>query len=204
VNLKNSFLHPIFNGILFLLILWMAGLLLFARDVQNADNTISTTLLHADGIVVLTGGSERIPAGLNLLHNKVAPRLLISGVDPDVEPSIIIANHPAKAQLNCCITLGTLAQDTRGNAAEAAAWVKKFNIKSLIVVTANYHIRRSVLEFHQTMPDIPLTPFAVNPASAHVEKWWAHAGTASLLMEEYNKLLAAYIKAAVKRVMRVE
>lgn len=199
MNLKNSYLHPLLNGTLVLLLVWLGGLLLFASDAGSAGGIDPS--IRVDGIVVLTGGSERVPAGLDLLQAGFAPRLLISGVNRDIDPASLIGDHPAKAKLACCITLGFEAEDTRGNAREAATWVKKQGVKDLILVTASYHIRRSMVEFHLKMPEVRLIPYAVRPASAHLENWWAYPATASLLMEEYNKLLASYLKAALKKVL---
>lgn len=201
MNLKNSVLPPLFNGLFLFLLAWLAGLVIYSQDTMGLQYGGLDPNLKAGGIVVLTGGTERVPAGLDLLQNGFAPRLLISGVDPRTGPESIIQNHPVKAKMDCCITLGVFAEDTHGNAKEAAGWVKKHNLKSLIVVTSNYHMRRALLEFHQAMPDTPLHHVAVNPPTAHIGEWWAFPGTASLMMEEYNKLLLAFVKAALHSMM---
>lgn len=202
MQLKNSFLHPLFNGGILLLLLWLAGLIVFADDASHAGGIDPS--IRVNGIVVLTGGSERIPAGLDLLQAGFAPRLLISGVNKDNDAEKLLGDHPAKAKLSCCITLGTDAEDTRGNARETAAWVKKNAVTDLIVVTSGYHMRRALVEMRLKLPGVTFIPYAVRPANAHLEEWWAYPATASLLMEEYNKLLAAYLKAGLKKVMSSE
>ncbi|NDE90971.1 MAG: YdcF family protein [Alphaproteobacteria bacterium] len=199
--MKQSYLPPLFNGAFLLLLFWLAGFLVYAHDVVTMPGNGLNPNLHAGGIVVLTGGSERVPAGLDLLQNNFATRLLISGVDPRVDAEKLIQDHPAKARLECCITLGVFAEDTHGNAKEAAGWVKKYDLKSLIIITSNYHMRRAMMEFHQTLPDITLYHMAVNPQPARIDHWWEFPGTASLLMEEYNKLLLATLKASLHYLM---
>jgi uncharacterized SAM-binding protein YcdF (DUF218 family) len=45
---------------------WVAGFLWFVRDVESP----ATPAGKADGIVVLTGGAERIATGLHLLQHR--------------------------------------------------------------------------------------------------------------------------------------
>lgn len=201
MNLKQNFLAPLFNGFFFILLIWCAGFFLYTEDVLVMQAGGPDPSMRADGIVVLTGGSERLPAGLDLLQAGVAPRLLISGVDPRADGENLLQNHPAKSKLSCCITLGIFAEDTHGNAKEAAGWVSKFTMKKIVLVTSNYHMRRALLEFHQALPNTTVFRVSVNPPQAFIDEWWTHSGTASLLMEEYNKLLLAMVKAGLHNLM---
>ncbi len=198
LNLQHSFLPTLFNGLFVLLLAWLAGLVFYSHDVIAIQNEGLNINMKADGIVVLTGGADRVPAGLDLLQSGFAPRLLISGVDPRAGAERLIQNHPAKSKMECCITLGTYAEDTTGNAREAQGWVTKHSMKSLIVITSNYHMRRALLEFRQALPRTTLSHYAINPPQARIAQWWIYPGTASLMMEEYNKLLLALLKAALQ------
>ena len=44
------------------------------------------------------------------------------------------------------------------NAAETAAWMSRQGYTSLRIVTSNWHMPRSLLEFRETMPDVRLIP----------------------------------------------
>lgn len=204
MSIRQTYLAPIFNGIFLILLLWLVGFVLFTEDVLSMPSGVIDPDLKSDGIVVLTGGTERVPMGLDLLQSNVAPRLLISGVDPRANPTALIQNHAARSKMECCITLGVFAEDTHGNAKEAAGWVLKYKMKSIVMVTANYHMRRALLEFHQALPHTIVYHVSVNPAVAHIDEWWMHPGTAGMLMEEYNKYLLATIKAALHSVMATE
>ena len=89
------------------------------------------------------------------------------------------------------MVLGYSAGDTAGNARETAEWMAKEGFASLRLVTANYHMRRSLLEFRRVMPGIALIPHPVFPPNFKGEKWWRWPGTASLILSEYSKYLVA-------------
>jgi uncharacterized SAM-binding protein YcdF (DUF218 family) len=68
------------------------------------------------------------------------------------------------------------------------------NYHSLRLVTANYHMPRSLLLFHANLPDINIIPHPVSPESVHLSEWWKHPGTVDLLAMEYDKYLFAYFR----------
>ena len=120
----------------------------------------------AEGIVVLTGGSDRVATGIRLLEEGKGKRLLISGVHPSVtrEAILRIANRTG-SPISCCIDLDRLAPDTHGNADEAARWAGKNGFSSLIVVSSAYHLPRSMVEFRAAMPNVRLTAYPAVPES---------------------------------------
>ncbi|OYY04091.1 MAG: hypothetical protein B7Y73_05115, partial [Acidocella sp. 35-58-6] len=65
------------QGVLLFAGLWLAGFMVFVEVVAHAVPPL--LLPHADGIVVLTGGDDRVSAALGLLADRAAPLLLISG-----------------------------------------------------------------------------------------------------------------------------
>jgi uncharacterized SAM-binding protein YcdF (DUF218 family) len=150
----------------------------------------------ADGIVVLTGGQMRVAEGMRLLAEGKAPRMLISGVNPHTTADQLWrAQHvQAPRLLECCIDIGRDAHDTIGNAAEAAAWATRRRMASLILVTASYHLPRSLVEFERALPGVRLVPHAVPLRHLHMEAWWAYPGTAYLLAGEYVKYLLASVR----------
>jgi uncharacterized SAM-binding protein YcdF (DUF218 family) len=186
------------NALIGMVLAWLLGLALFVGDVMGWDTP--KNIPKADGLVVLTGGTLRVEAGLDLLVKKTAPRLLISGVDPRANPKEVVpATHPAHKLLACCIVVGTYAADTWGNAREAAEWAGRYDLKRLMIVTSNYHMRRSLLEFRLAMPDVMFFAYPLEPEQVHLNDWWDSPGTASLLIAEYNKLLLAYVRAPLHK-----
>src|ERR1041384_400248 len=156
---------------------------------------------HADGIVVLTGGSSRGSDAMELLAGGYGKRLLISGVHPTSGASDISRSLPDNQALSdnhsllgCCVDLDRSAINTRSNAAETRRWARERGFKSLIVVTSNYHMPRAIAEMSHAMPDITLIPFAVIGEKWRDEPWWTSGATLRLLLSEYAKYVAAEVR----------
>ena len=177
------------------LVAWAAGFAWFARLAAAAPEDPDSP---TEAIVVLTGGSLRLTTGLNLLAEARGEKLFVSGVYRGVDVAELLrASRLAPAAVECCIVLGYAADDTRGNAAETAAWLRQEGYDSFRLVTANYHMPRSLLEFRRTLPDARIVPHPVAPANVHVDRWWRWPGTTILLVSEYNKYLVALLRGAV-------
>lgn len=174
---------------------WLGGLIWFA-DLASAMPPPDDR--RTDAIVVLTGGRERLPAGLALLADDRADKLFVSGVYAGVEVAELLRlSRQAPAELECCITLGYAADDTRGNALETAAWMREQGYRTLRLVTANYHMPRSLVEFDEALPEIEILPHPVAPPNVYLKEWWRWPGTTSLLISEYHKYLAALVRTAI-------
>lgn len=167
------------------------GFVLFvARLPQGIEDPGGRT----DGIVVLTGGSDRVATGIRLLEADAARQLLISGVPDSVMLRDITMQVPGSAPwIACCITLGRVALDTLGNAEEAAQWTRDRGFRSVRLVTAHYHMPRSMLLLRHAMPDVRLVAHPVFPVAVRSDDWWRWPGTARLLAQEYMKYLAALV-----------
>ncbi len=170
------------------LLAWGVGFVWFVR---NASRTASAPP-HADGIVVLTGGADRIEAALHLLSSGDGDRLLVSGIGGganlnDVAHSAGIDPGPVAGR----VTLGRGAATTHGNAAETASWARQAGLRSLIVVTAAYHMPRALTEIGRALPGVRLYPVPVLPPGILGADGWPTPAGLRLLAEEWNKLLAA-------------
>jgi len=185
---------------LLILLLWSAGLAAFAE--RAARSTPAPEPPVADGIVALTGASTlRIEAATRLLELDKGQRLLISGVNPEVRPQELReVTRGAGRAFDCCVDMGFHAEDTQGNARETASWARHHGFRSLIVVTADYHIPRSVLELRAAMPDVTLHPYPVATGTVNAQRWWATAGDARRMMVEYSKYLVILGREAMRGV----
>lgn len=170
-------------------LLWLAGFTAFEADARRPVSDSAINPAPADGIVVLTGGADRIETGLRLLAAGQAPRLLISGVGTGIELSGIRRHVPIDPALleTQIVTLGHAATNTVGNAAETAAWADHFGLHSIIVVTAGYHMARALVELARALPGRELRPVPVHPAALRSRD---NVTTLRLLAIEYDKLLA--------------
>jgi uncharacterized SAM-binding protein YcdF (DUF218 family) len=164
---------------------WLAGLAAFLHGIPNQ---IEDTTTVTDTIVVLTGGSLRLQTGLKLLQKGNADKLFISGVHRgvDVEQLLRLAQQ-SPMEADCCISLGHEADDTTGNAEETAVWMDKHGYRSMRLVTAAYHMPRSIIEFRHAMPNTTILLHPVFPEQVKLDKWWMWPGTAGLILGEYSK-----------------
>jgi uncharacterized SAM-binding protein YcdF (DUF218 family) len=187
-------LRFILGIVLGLALLWGVGFIWFAATLPDGATAPDT---RTDGIVVLTGGTDRVETGLRLLGAGRAQKLFISGVYPgvDVAQLLRVSRLPA-GQMECCIVLGYVADTTKGNARETANWMRQNGYRSVRIVTASYHMPRSLLEFRNVMPEAVLVPHPVLPPQFHQDEWWRWPGTASLIAIEFSKFLLAAARAA--------
>lgn len=160
-------------------LLWVAGFGLFLLTLPAPLDSA-----HTDAIVVLTGGPGRIDRGLALLRDHAAERMLISGVAPEVRPiELAVEYRQAPALFRCCIDLGHEAIDTRSNARETAAWVRRHGYRTVRLVTSDWHLARARLELEHALDDDGGAVVTVRgdgvPSSPRY----------GILIAEYNKLL---------------
>jgi uncharacterized SAM-binding protein YcdF (DUF218 family) len=181
-------------------LIWLVGLFAFAERVRSLAP--ATEPERADAIVALTGPSaERVNAAIRLLEQDKGERVLISGVNREVRREELRALTPGSNRLfNCCVDLGFEAETTTGNAAEIAAWTRSKGYDSLIVVTSDYHMPRSLMEIRSAAPGVELTPYAVETPSLDDSRWWRAAVTARRMTLEYMKYLAVMGRVAWDRV----
>lgn len=176
-----------------LLCVWLAGFVWFATNLQKVA---AQPERRTDAIVVLTGGSGRLRQGLELLSEQKADKLFVSGVYRGVEVQELLAiSQQSPDELECCVFLGYEADNTRGNATETAAWMREQGFTSLRLVTAIYHMPRSLLEFRRVMPDIEIIPHPAISRNFRQDDWWLSLGSTGLLATEYAKFLIARLRA---------
>lgn len=170
--------------------LFAGGFAAFAIQVSRMETPRDVP--DADGIVVLTGGQSRLDAGLALLKKGKGKRLLISGVNPIARvDDIRIATGGEKWLFTCCVDIDHEALDTVGNAEESAEWVHANAYASIILVTNNYHMPRSLLEMHRLVRHVELLPYPVVNTPLADGGWLAKPDALRVLFIEYVKYLAA-------------
>ena len=162
-----------------------AGFLLF---VGTLEQTRTVPPRHAEGVVALTGGADRIADAVALLAGGRADRLLITGVNPGTTGDEIARLTPeARGLLDCCIELGYAAANTVGNAAETSHWARRHAIRSLIVVTSDYHMPRALAEIGHAAPGVELMAF---PVLAAERARWTDGQRFRTVAWEYLKYVA--------------
>jgi uncharacterized SAM-binding protein YcdF (DUF218 family) len=180
--------------------LWLfaLGFVLFATLAMRDPGRQSPL---AEGIVVLTGGQTRIVEGARLLEEGRGTRLLISGVNPQIRrESLQRLSGLDEEKFNCCVDIDH-ATDTIGNATETRRWAESLHYNSLIIVTASYHMPRSLAELARAMPNIKLIPHPVVPKDLRRHVWWLDATATRILVSEYLKFLPAAARLGASRAL---
>lgn len=185
------FLVVVSGGLAFL-----GGFAAFATHVARLAAPVEQPA--ADAIIVLTGGQARIDAAIDLLREGKGRRLLISGVNPAAKKSDLQRATGADADLfACCVDIDHAALDTIGNAEESAKWVNSHAYGSIIVVTNNYHMPRSLLELKRMIGDAELYPHPVVNTRLDGGEWVGNRDALRVLFTEYAKYLAALARGAL-------
>jgi len=174
-----------------LMLIWTAGLVRFADSIPKI---IEEPTRRTDAIIVLTGGSGRLEEGLNLLESDMAKTLFVSGVYQGLEVKTLFRMFKRNPRgLEPRIGIGT-ATNTLGNALETADWFRGKSFKSMRLVTAAYHMPRSLMEFKYAIPNAQIIAHPVFPAHVKVDEWWAWSGTLELIVSEYNKFILSGLR----------
>jgi uncharacterized SAM-binding protein YcdF (DUF218 family) len=176
-----------------------AAFILGFWNFANGVRVPAATPPRADAIVALTGGTvERLTTGVRLLKQHKGARLLISGVNrlvTDEELYKVIGVDDALG--TCCVDIGRTAEDTIGNASEAAEWARQHNYHDIILVTDDYHMPRSYAELSLAMPEAEIHRYPVRTRWTDPKLWRSDLGAASRLGAEYVKFLVIRGREAV-------
>jgi uncharacterized SAM-binding protein YcdF (DUF218 family) len=180
----------VFKYIVLFFCLWLAGFCYFVANLTSDDIDLRKT----DAIIVLTGGKGRVAEAVDLLSKNMADKMLITGVakTTNIEEMIFLSPELSSnvvLPLKDKITLGKYATNTTENAKEASAWMEENNFKSLRLVTSDYHMPRSMLEFKLLMPDKLIIPHPFFNNNIQIKNWWNYPTSILLLLSEYHKYI---------------
>jgi len=172
----------------------IVGFLGFLGFVYSLDRFEQPPETRADGIVAMTGGAQRIGDAIDLLAKGYAKRLLISGVNENTSRDQIARLNPGQRRLfDCCVDLDYRARNTIGNAIETRRWAEANGFDTIIVVTSNYHMPRTLVELEHALPNLQKIPYPV-AATIDPHEWWHKPAVARIVFTEYVKFLAVWIR----------
>jgi uncharacterized SAM-binding protein YcdF (DUF218 family) len=181
------------NSVWMTLVSLVLGFLWFVGQIPETGNRLNLSP-PADVIVVLTGGDGRVTEGAKLLKRGVGQALYISGTHPTVKKRELFQAVKLPKELRyCCVTLDAVAANTRGNARETARWLLERRADRIILVTADYHMPRSLLEFRAALPRTEIIPRPVADRNIPVSDWWENPHVMRTLGFEYIKYVLAFV-----------
>lgn len=179
------------------LLFWLAA---FALFVLRMEASPASEEEKSDALIVLTGGKARVERGFELLSQGAAPVLLVSGVGHKVTIPEMLSQHASaqtKAQIekrHAMIVFDYDASTTQTNAENTAEFVRSHQYHTIRLVTAHYHMPRSLIEFRAALPDVTILPEPVVPEEFAANPWWETRYTRGLVLQEFHKYLAAYLR----------
>ncbi|HCL67537.1 MAG TPA: hypothetical protein DIC56_22425 [Rhizobium sp.] len=173
----------------------LGGFLHFADTVTTLVPPMEQ---KADAIVVLTGGYQRIDQAVELLRRGSGRRLLISGVHPATTPAQIRKMTQSSADLfDCCVDIGYEALDTIGNANEISRWIHDRGYATVLVVTNNYHMPRSLMELRRVDRATRFIAYPVVNSDLKSTNWFTNPSVLRTLLSEYGKMLIAVTRGVI-------
>ena len=164
----------------------------------------SDKLEKADAIAVFSGDSgARTERAVELLKDGYADYLILSGgkVYDDVTMAELMKKHAIKLGVDeSKILIDDEASTTNENAEFTADIIEENNFRSVIVVTSDYHTRRSKLAMKKalenTLIDGEKVEVTVTPSKEEkfTTKWWTSGNSVLMVISEYLKLMGYWVK----------
>ena len=150
---------------------------------------------HADVIVVLAGGNNdlRYWNGVRLLQEGYAPRLILDvfakgetfgNRDIDLARDFVNRTTPEKS-LICPL----IDNSTYGEARHLGECLRSMNVKSILVVTSNYHTRRALSILQKRLPQYRFSTYAAPDPYFFGERWWQTREWAKTTYSEWQRYL---------------
>ena len=164
----------------------------------------SDKLEKADAIAVFSGDNgPRTERAVELLKEGYADYLILSGgkVYDDVTMAELMKNHAIKLGVDeSKILIDDEAATTNENADFTAGIIEENSFKSVIVVTSDYHTRRSKLAMEKALEDTLIdgdkVSVSVTPSKEEkfTTKWWTSGNSVLMVISEYLKLAGYWVK----------
>jgi uncharacterized SAM-binding protein YcdF (DUF218 family) len=153
----------------------------------------------ADMVLVLAGDGfgDRILKGAELVREGWAPKVLVSGPDGSYGlyecdlaiPFAVRAGYPEEYFLH----FENTARSTREEAHMAARELRRRGVRRVLVVTSDYHTRRSARMYAQAAPDLEVTVVAAPSRDFTPDGWWRSRQGQKLFLYEWLKTIATWL-----------
>lgn len=179
VVLVAVFHAPIFRA--------MAGYLVQADPPEKADVVY---VLAGDGY------GHRILRGAELVKQGYAPKVVVSGpsgtygaYECDLAiPFAVKAGYPE----SYFIHFEHDARSTREESQDAADQLRKLGAKHVLLVTSDFHTRRTRRNFSKAAPDLRFTVVSAPDEYFTVDGWWHNREAQKTFLVEWEKTIATW------------
>ena len=170
--------------------LWLRYVGAALEDSQPPRKAGAALVLAGDGY------GDRMRTGAELARGGLVPRVYVSG------PEGFYGLHEADLAIQWAVKAGYRTSyfvplplphnvtSTRAEAEFAVPRFRKDGIRSLILVTSDYHTRRAGHIFRQIAPDIKITVVAAPDALFELRQWWRSREGRKAVFFEWAKTLS--------------
>jgi len=149
----------------------------------------------SDVIIVLAGDhGARTGLGARLFQQGYAPYFMVSGgqVYHATTAADLMAAHAVELGIpEKSIILESRADSTYQNAVFTKELIHKYDFKSAIIISSNYHMRRVKLIFQREFfgSGVSLTYCAATDPEYNPHRWWATNKSLLITFDEYIKFI---------------
>lgn len=157
------------------------------------------TLEKVDAVVVVSGGdsNKRIDKGVQLYKEGWAKVLIFSGAaaEGDVSNAAAMKNIAVSRGVpEGAILIEEKSKITAENAKFTAEIIKENGYKSMILVTAPYHQRRTYNLFKKELPDVEILNQSAIDESWRKKGWWENNVGRFLTVGELGKIFLNFVQ----------
>jgi len=178
-----------------LLILLFLVAILAALASQAARFLVVDEPEKSDAIVVLAGETNVRPSrALELLRQGVAPHVFLDAETRDViydQQLVEIAQKYVndRAEANRVSVCPITGYSTIAEADDVSRCLQSLGAHRVLIVTSEYHTRRSLMIFRHRLPQYQFNTAAARNPAQFGEAWWTNREWAKVTFDEWLKML---------------
>ena len=189
---KMKFRHYIFIfiGIVALFFIILEGIGLYEYANSSISYQSNKFIPNNTGlIVVLAGSSGRINTAYELMKEREVPVLFVAGVYKAVSFEALAKEFNIDYNDRERIKIDNASRTTVENAKVALQFAEENNIKTIVLVTSVYHIKRAEMIFNKVFEDqgAMIIPYTAYTTKLEPDSWWCDYRTFINLLDEYVK-----------------
>lgn len=148
---------------------------------------------HADAILVLAGETNQRPArALQLVSEGYAPRIILDVPDWSQfydRSEMQIAQEWAAKQAHPITICPIHGLSTKDESRDVAKCIKAAGVHDILIVTSDFHTRRSLSIFRHELPGYKFGVAAAYDSTQFGVNWWQHREWAKTNFYEWTRLL---------------
>ena len=174
------------------LVVVLLGWLIFS--ITSGGFLVVNNAQRADAIVVLAGETYHRPVrGLELLSQNYASRMLLDVPAPEriygwnaVElAQRYVQQLPQGQSVTVCPVFGL---STKAEAQDVSRCLEQLGVRSILLVTSDYHTRRALSTFRHELPKYQIYVAAAPDPQQFGAAWWKRRQWAKMNFDEWLRL----------------